>query len=124
MKIIIILLLISINVLGLHAGDITGNMEVGTTLVKKEAFAKIIIGYDFKIWKIGNYFYGGWETWMELPDRGLIMTKVLSDIYTIGYRISYKDIYLKFNHSCKHAFDVDDWRSEYLKTDITLGVNF
>ncbi len=120
----IIILFILFNVSVLNAGEIKGNFELGNTLTDREAFVRIIIGYDFNIWEVGNYFYGGWETWMILPEQGIIMESVLFDIYTIGYKISFREIYLKIEHSCKHIYEEDYWRDEYSQTEVIFGVNF
>ncbi len=124
MKIFILILLILFIPIFSEAGEVKGNMELGSTLTDREAFVRIIIGYDFNIWEVGNYFYGGWETWMVLPEQGIIMKSVLFDIYTIGYKISFREIYLKIKYSCKHIYEEDYWRDEYSQTEIIVGVNF
>ena len=116
---LIIFLLIPIS---LFAGEIHGNIEFGTTVIDREVYSKIMVGYNYNIWKINNCFYGGWETWAVFPKQGLIMDKVLYNIYMIGHRIQYKDIYFKTEHECKHTEYSKE--STYSTTTFSIGIEW
>jgi len=104
------------------AGEIHGNFEIGKDTDVPEAYAEIELSFDFDLWVFQNSVYGGWLTWMTLPAEGLTMDGIVYDLYTIGYRIAYEDIYLQIEHYCRHPELMDT--SDESKSTITIGIRW
>lgn len=119
---IIILVLLTPSIL--FAGEIHGSFELGSLIIHRKAFSKIDISYNFNIWKFENQIYGGWETGFILPQYGIIMEKILYDIYLIGLKTKVKNIYFKAEHECKHMEDDKKWRDNYSKTILVIGIEW
>ena len=118
--IMILLIFWIILVIDATAAEIHGNLEIGKDLEKPEAYADVMISLDFDIWAFKNSIYGGWLTWFELPDGGIYMNGVIYDLYTIGYKITYKQFYIKLEHGCRHPEELN--YSDKAKSTIAVGI--
>jgi len=117
--IIIILLLIPI---WSFAGEIHGDFEVGHFIHYEAFFVRLLIGYYFPILIFKNQIYGGWKTEFQLPDQGITINRIIADVYTIGYKVQFKDIYLKLDHECRHRERAHEYA--YTITTLSLGVEW
>ena len=106
----------------LCAQEIHGYFETGCDIDKPEAYAEVMISFDFDIWIFHNSIFGGWLTWFVLPDEGIYMNGVIYDLYSIGYQIAYKEFYLKLEHDCRHPEELDN--SDISKSIIAVGVKW
>ena len=104
------------------ADEIHGFIQFGKDLAVDEAYAEVELRYVFDIWILESSIYGGWLTWMVLPEKGLIMQDVLYDLYTVGCRLSYEDFYVDLSHYCRHPEKLDT--SDKSISTITVGVKF
>ena len=70
--------------------------------------------------------YGGWQTWFDLDLPRAIPYR---DIYDVGARIDWRDLFLDINHACDHPVwsGQKDWLSQKwvdVTTTISLGVRW
>lgn len=82
----------------------TGMLEIGRSTLGDYTYATAQLGYRINLFGIQNLTYGGWTTWFDYSheyQRG----KPFLDIYSIGNKTKFKDVYFKVYHYCAHFVD-------------------
>jgi hypothetical protein len=113
----------------LYPVELHGYVELGKAFENSWAVAKGQVELHHKVMGFDNMLYGSWETWMVY--RGMTSSP-FKDIYGIGYRISYDNIYLQYEHFCNHpvfsSYNAEWWvnnrRSGNALTTISVGVRW
>ena len=100
-----------------------GNFEIGKELEQNAAYAKVQLSLEFEIWIFHNSIYGGWLTWFQLPEKGeVLMSAIIYDLYTIGYKLQYDRYYIKLEHLCRHPEKLN--HSDKSQSTISVGIEW
>ncbi len=106
-----------------NAIEVHGEFHAGYSPQKELSFTEIRI--EFVMLSVVT-LYGGWQTWFDLDLPRAIPYR---DIYDVGARIDWRDLFLDINHACDHPVwsGQQDWLSQKwvdVTTTISLGVRW
>ena len=77
----------------------SAEFETGRGLEDNIYFASGKLKLQYDVWKIRNYVYGGWLTWMYFQENE---GRPFIGVYTAGHESWYKNMFIKINHYCNH----------------------
>jgi len=106
----------------LTAMDVHGEFRVGRDLQEPLAFTYLRLEVPVSLFTA----YGSWHTWFEfdLPEA-----YPFRDIYEVGVRLDWRNLFLDVNHFCNHGVfsDETDWRNQKwveVITTVSVGVRW
>jgi len=119
----IVLLLIGIPV---QPGEISGNVSFGLAeteirhieIGKYSTQAKFNISYKISTKSFHHYLYGGANTWAFIKSQEYRLGfQPYRAVYTIGYKIKWKELFTGIEHYCSHGIDAsysyDFWQNNF-----------
>jgi len=126
----IVLLLIGVPV---QSGEISGNVSFGLAETKINHLkvsrystqAKLNISYEISTESFHHYLYGGVDTWAFIePHEYRFNFQPYRTVYTIGYKVKWKELFTGVEHYCSHGVDAnysyDFWQNNKWTGEVSI----
>jgi len=95
--IIVSILLLSLN---LYAGPYAG-IEYGVVTENTDFhFVETKLGWRHTLFNVTGDLYGNYRTYMEY--NSIVSNAPFEEIYTIGFKLSFKGFFARYEHYCSH----------------------
>lgn len=104
---------------GFFDGKVKYHFELGNSIDNKKTaqyyqnkeswrytFIDMRIGYNFDLFCLNHLIYFQNRWWSIRSDK-IFYTRPFREIYTTGYKLSYKNFYLRLEHFCNHPVRTD-----------------